>query len=156
MNGKHQLTSEGLQKYQKELEDLKNIDRVRVIESLKEARAQGDLSENADYDAAREEQARLEARIKELENIIKNVEIIDTNSKRASSNNLGKVIVLEFDDKSIEEFTLVGSLESDPLEKKISNESPLGLAIMNHKKGDKVLVKLESGTEYYVTIKSIS
>lgn len=156
MNGKHQLTSEGLQKLQRELEDLKNVERARVIESLKEARAQGDLSENADYDAARDEQARLEARIKELEVIIKNVEIIDSNSKKSSPNNLGKVIELEFDDKTTEKFTLVGSLESDPLAGKISNESPLGFAIMNHKKGERVLVKTETGNEFYVTIKNIS
>lgn len=155
MNGKHQLTSEGLLKLQKELEELKNVERARVIESLKEARAQGDLSENADYDAARDEQARLEARIKELEGIIKNVEIIDSNSKKASPNNLGKVIELEFDDKTVEKFTLVGSLESDPLAGKISNESPLGSAIMNHKKGERVLVKTETGNEFYVTIKNI-
>lgn len=155
MNGKHQLTAEGLLKLKKELEDLKNIERARVIESLKEARAQGDLSENADYDAARDEQARLEARIKELELIIKNVEIIDSNQKKATTNNLGRVIELEFDDKTIERFTLVGSLESDPLAGKISNESPLGAAIMNHKKGERVLVKTETGNEFYVTIKNI-
>src|SRR5690554_3623542 len=91
MNGKHQLTLEGFKKLEKELEDLKNIERARIIESLKEARAQGDLSENADYDAARDEQARLEARIQELEGIIKNVEIIDSNQKKSSQNNLGRV-----------------------------------------------------------------
>ncbi|HHX00455.1 MAG TPA: transcription elongation factor GreA [Acholeplasmataceae bacterium] len=155
MNGKHQLTAEGLQKLKNELEALKNVERARVIESLKEARAQGDLSENADYDAARDEQARLEARIKELEGIIKNVEIIDSNQKKSSQNNLGRVIELEFDDKTVERFTLVGSLESDPLVGKISNESPLGAAIMNHKKGEKVLVKTETGNEFYVTIKNI-
>ena len=155
MNGKHQLTSEGLEKLKKELEELKNVERVRVIESLKDARAQGDLSENADYDAARDEQARLEARIKELEVIIKNVEIIDSKSKKSSSNNLGKLIELEFDDKTVEKFTLVGSLESDPLKGKISNESPLGMAIMNQKKGQRVLVKTETGNEFYVKIKNI-
>lgn len=155
MNGKHQLTAEGLLKLKKELEDLKNIERARVIESLKEARAQGDLSENADYDAARDEQARVEARIKELELIIKNVEIIDSNQKKATTNNLGRIIELEFDDKTVKTFTLVGSLESDPLAGKISNESPLGAAIMNHKKGERVLVKTETGNEFYVTIKNI-
>lgn len=154
MNGKHQLTAEGLEKCKAELDFLKNAERGRVIESLKEARAQGDLSENADYDAARDEQARLEARIKELESIIKNAVIIDDN--KTTTSNLGKKIVIEFDDKSIYDFTLVGSLEADPLQEKISNESPLGMAIINHKVGDKVLVKTETGNEFYVIIKKIS
>lgn len=154
MNGKHQLTLEGFKKLEKELEDLKNVERGRIIESLKDARAQGDLSENADYDAARDEQARLEARITELEAIIKNVEIIDSSSKK-SSNNMGKVIEIEFENKTVRKFTLVGSLESDPMAGKISNESPLGAAIMYLKKGDKALVKSETGNESYVTVKNI-
>lgn len=154
MNGKHQLTLEGFRKLEKELEDLKNVERGRIIESLKEARAQGDLSENADYDAARDEQARLEARITELEGIIKNVEIIDSNSKK-SSNNMGKIIEIEFENKMVRKFTLVGSLESDPMAGKISNESPLGAAIMYLKKGEKALVKSETGNESYVTVKNI-
>ena len=154
MNGKHQLTLEGFKKLEKELEDLKNVERGRVIESLKDARAQGDLSENADYDAARDEQARLEARIQELELIIKNVEIIDSNSKK-SSNNMGKIIEIEFENKMVRKFTLVGSLESDPMAGKISNESPLGAAIMYLKKGERALVKSETGNESYVTVKNI-
>ena len=106
---KHQLTAVGLGKLKLELDDLKNNERGRVIESLKEARAQGDLSENADYDAARDEQARIEARIKELENIIKNSIIIDDN--KSSLSNLGKKITLEFDDGTSDDFVLVGSLE---------------------------------------------
>ncbi|HPX84894.1 MAG TPA: transcription elongation factor GreA [Bacilli bacterium] len=154
MNGKHQLTAEGLDKCKAELDFLKSAERGRVIESLKEARAQGDLSENADYDAARDEQARLEARIKELENIIKNAVIIDDN--KTATSNLGKKIIVEFEDKTIYDFVLVGSLEADPLQEKISNESPLGMAIINHKVGDRVLVKTETGNEFYVTIKKIS
>ncbi|HBP25734.1 MAG TPA: transcription elongation factor GreA [Acholeplasmatales bacterium] len=154
MNGKHQLTAEGLEKCKQELDFLKNHERGRVIESLKEARAQGDLSENADYDAARDEQARLEARIKELENIIKNAVVID--ESKATASNLGKEIVLEFEDKTVDEFSLVGSLEADPLQGKISNESPLGAAILNQKVGDKVLVKTETGYEFYVIIKKIN
>ncbi|MCK9471656.1 MAG: transcription elongation factor GreA [Bacilli bacterium] len=154
MNSKHQLTLEGFKKLEKELEDLKNVERARIIESLKEARAQGDLSENADYDAARDEQARLEARILELEGIIKNVEIIDSNSKK-SSNNMGKVVELVFDNKNVKKFTLVGSIESDPMAGKISNESPLGAAIMYLKKGETALVKSETGKETYVTVKNI-
>ena len=154
MNGKHQLTFEGFKKIEKELDELKNVERARIIESLKEARSQGDLSENADYDAARDEQARLEARIKELEEIVKNVEIINSNSKK-SLNNMGKTVELEFEDKTIRKFTLVGSLESDPLTGKISNESPLGSAIMHLESGETALVKSETGKESYVTVKKI-
>ena len=154
MNGKHQLTPEGLEKYKKELDNLIKNERARVIESLKEARAQGDLSENADWDVAREDQARIENRIKELENIIKNAEIIA--SDKSSSSNLGKTVVLEYEDKTTDTFTIVGSLESDPLAGKISNESPLGAAILNHKMGDRVLVKTDTGNEFYVVIKEIN
>jgi transcription elongation factor GreA len=150
---KHQLTAVGLDKLKLELDDLKNNERGRIIESLKEARAQGDLSENADYDAAREEQARIEARIKELESIIKNSIIIDDN--KGSTTNLGKRITLEFDDGSTDDFILVGSLEADPLSGKISNESPLGAAILHRKVGDKVIVKLDNGEEFAVIIKKI-
>jgi transcription elongation GreA/GreB family factor len=96
MNGKHQLTIEGLKKCKLELEKLKTVDRPRIVEALKEARAQGDLSENAEYDAARDEQANIEARIKELENIIKNSDVIEINKKTTS--NLGKKITVEYDD----------------------------------------------------------
>ncbi|HHZ18020.1 MAG TPA: transcription elongation factor GreA [Acholeplasmataceae bacterium] len=154
MNGKHQLTPEGLEKYKKELEYLIKNERPRIIESLKEARAQGDLSENADYDNARDEQARVENRIKELENIIKNAEIIAMD--KSSTSNLGKTVVLEYEDKTTDTFTIVGSLESDPLAGKISNESPLGSAILNHKLGDRVLVKTDTGNEFYVVIKEIN
>lgn len=150
---KHQLTAVGLNILKEELDDLKNNERGRIIESLKEARAQGDLSENADYDAARDEQARIEARIKELENIIKNSIIIDDN--KGSTSNLGKKITLEFDDGSTDEFILVGSLEADPLSGKISNESPLGAAILHRKVGDRVLVKPDNGEEFVVIIKKI-
>jgi len=154
MNGKHQLTPEGLERYKRELENLLTKERPRIIENLKEARAQGDLSENADWDVAREDQARVEKRIKELEYIIKNAEIIESN--KSSPSNLGKTVVLEYDDKTTDTFTIVGSLESDPLAGKISNESPLGAAILNHKLGERVLVKTETGNEFYVLIKQIS
>lgn len=152
MNGKHQLTAEGLEAYKQELERLQTVERARVVEALKEARAQGDLSENAEYDAARDEQARLESRIKELENIIKNAVVIDSDKK---TNNMGKKICVKFDDGFIEIYTLLGSLEADPLNGIISNESPIGKAIINCKIGDKVLVKAETGDEFYVEILNI-
>ncbi|HKM29147.1 MAG TPA: transcription elongation factor GreA [Bacilli bacterium] len=153
MNGKHQLTIEGLEKCKLELEKLKTVDRPRIVESLKEARAQGDLSENAEYDSARDEQARIEARIKELESIIKNAALIEINKKTTS--NLGKKITVEYDDGFVAEYTLVGSLEADPSEGKISNESPLGKEILNRRKGDCVTIKNESGEEFEITIKNI-
>lgn len=149
MNGKHQLTAEGLESYKQELERLQTVERARVVEALKEARAQGDLSENAEYDAARDEQARLESRIKELENIIKNAVVIESDKK---TNNMGKKLKIKFDDGFVETYTLLGSLEADPLNGIISNESPIGRAIINCKKGDRVLVKAETGDEFYVEV----
>ena len=154
MNGKHQLTLAGLEEHKRELEKLKNVDRQRNIEALKEARTQGDLSENADYDAARDEQARIENRIKELENILKNSTIIDGNSK----SNLGKTIDIEFENPRQKsrsgKYKLVGSLEANPHIKKISNESPLGIALISAKVGERVLVKTQT-SEFYILIKSI-
>ena len=153
MNGKHQLTIKGLKKCKLELEKLKTVDRPRIVEALKEARAQGDLSENAEYDAARDEQANIEARIKELENIIKNSDVIEINKKTTS--NLGKKITVEYDDGFVAEYTLVGSLEADPSKGKISNESPLGKEIINRKKGDRITIRNESGEEFDIIIRDI-
>ncbi|HEY8444638.1 MAG TPA: transcription elongation factor GreA [Bacilli bacterium] len=154
MNGKHQLTQAGYEEHKRELEKLKNVDRVRNIEALKEARAQGDLSENADYDAARDEQARIENRIMQLEMILKNAVIIDGNSK----SNLGKTIEIEFEDPRQKarsgKYKLVGSLEADPHSRKISNESPLGMALLTAKVGERVLVKTDS-SQFYIIVKSI-
>ncbi len=150
-NQKHQLTVEGLEKLKAELEKLLNVDRPKNIEDLKEARAQGDLSENAEYDAARAEQARIEARINEIQAVIKNHEIIDG----GASSNLGKKVTVYFEDtEEEEEYTLVGSLESDPLDGKISNESPLGANILKAKVGDKILIKTDSD-EFYIVVKNI-
>mgnify|MGYP000155938376 CR=1 FL=1 len=154
-NGKHHLTPEGLENLKRELNKLKNEDRKRVIESLKEARAQGDLSENADYDAARDEQARLEGRIKELEEIIKNSVIIDSSAAGLNSN-LGKLITVEFQNGTKRTFELVGSLESNPLGDKISNESPLGSALLHAKQGEDVIVKTDTGAEFVVKVLEIN
>lgn len=151
MNQKHQLTQAGLDEHKKELERLKTVDRINNIEALKEARAQGDLSENADYDAAREDQARIEKRIKELESIIKNAVIINGSNR----NNLGKTVEVEFEaTNTTDQYTLVGSLEADPANKKISNESPLGISILYAKPGERVLVKTDT-SEFNVLVKSI-
>lgn len=153
MNAKHKLTVEGLEKLKIELDKLKNVDRPRIIEAIKDAKAQGDLSENAEYDAAREEQGKVESRIKELEDIIKNSDVIDTDKK--SNTNLGKTITLEFDDGFVDTYQLVGSLEANPFEGKISNESPVGKEILNAKVGEIIEVKNENGEKFTVKIKEI-
>lgn len=156
-NKKIELTQEGFTKYSFELEKLKNDDRIRVIEAIKDARSNGDLSENADYDAARDEQARIEQRIKELEEIIKHAKVIDADENNHNSRNLGKIIEVEFEDEEEkEEFELVGRLEANPLEGKISYESPLGSAVLNAKVGQRVEVKTDNNKPFWVTVTKIT
>lgn len=148
------LTQEGINNLKTELEHLKNVVRLEVLEELKEARSQGDLSENADYDAARQRQAEVEARIRELELNLDRVELISETKGGIQLVKLGcTVTVLNVTTGDIDKFTVVGSLEADPLNGKISNESPLGRAILGMKKGDKVLVKAPK--PYEVEIKLI-
>jgi transcription elongation factor GreA len=147
---KFQLTQAGIDKYKEELERLKTIDRAENLEALKEARAQGDLSENADYDAAREEQARIEGRIKEIENILKNVDLIVENAGKIVS--IGKTVQLKINGKEPQDYTVVGSLEANPFEKKISNESPIGKAIIGLKEKDSKEVKTEANKVVQVTV----
>lgn len=147
------LTEAGLEEKKKELEYLKLEKRPQVIEALKEARALGDLSENAEYDAARTEQAEVEGKIKTLEAMIENAVIVNTAGNDKVS--IGNVVTLKYDDDDdTEEYTIVGSTEADPFENKISNESPIAKAIMGAKKGDTVTVSSPNG-EYNVTIMSI-
>lgn len=144
------LTEEGLQELTNELEYLKTEKRPEVIQALKEARSLGDLSENAEYDAARNEQAVVEGRIKELEIMIENVEIISGQSDGKIT--LGTTVKLNYaDDDEVEEYKIVGSQESDPFNNKISNESPLAIALLGHQKGDVVTVDSPKG-EYDVEI----
>jgi len=154
MENTFKLTEAGYEQLKNELTQLKDVDRKENLEALKEARAQGDLSENADYDAARDEQARIEGRIKEIENILKHAEIIrDTDAKVVM---IGKTVKLKFADTGdVHEYTIVGHLEANPLQGKISNESPVGKALNGHKKGDKVTYKAETGRELTVQIKDI-
>ncbi|MGE4319949.1 MAG: transcription elongation factor GreA [Acholeplasmataceae bacterium] len=149
-----QLTQEGINKLKDELNYLKDVKRGENLEALKEARAQGDLSENADYDAARNEQARIEARIAEIETIIKNVKIIRTTSDDIV--NIGKQVKVEFvETKKQNTFSLVGSIEANPMENKISVESPLGKAMLNKVEGDEVEVKTETGRLFKIKILEI-
>ena len=112
----------------------------------------GDLSENADYDAARNEQAQLESRIKELEYKLEHCEIIDNKDKNVA--NVGSTIVIEYEPDDFEEYKIVGSLEADPFNNKISNESPIGKAVIGHKAGEVVSVESPNGA-YEVTLKSV-
>ena len=138
------LTSEGFIELEEELDNLKTKERPSVIEAIKEARAQGDLSENADYDAARNKQAEVEARIKEIEYMLQNAKIIEKNAEGAVS--LGSnVDILYVDDDEVENYSIVGSTEADPLENKISNESPIGKAIIGKKEGDTVEIESPNG-----------
>ncbi|MGA0351186.1 MAG: transcription elongation factor GreA [Acholeplasmataceae bacterium] len=139
----YQLTQEGYDKLQAELKLLIEVKRDENLEALKEARAQGDLSENADYDAARTEQARIEGRIAEIENILKYAKIIKTNQDDVI--NIGKKVKLLFmDTKKEREFYFISSIEVDPLNNKISIESPIGKALKGHEKGDEVTYKSET------------
>ena len=151
---KNLLTREGLKKYEDELHELKVIKRKEVAEKIKEAREQGDLSENAEYDAAKDEQRDIEARIEELEKILKNVEVFDM--EEAASNDkvsFGLVVKVkdnEFDDEM--EFKIVGATEANSLKGKISNESPLGKALIGAKKGDVVTVEAPAGIIEYTIL----
>ena len=147
------LTDEGFLELEEELQELKNVKRPEVIKALKEARALGDLSENADYDAARAEQAQVEGRIQELEKIIENAHIIEKGSTDKVS--LGTTVKIKYiEDDEIDEYRIVGSNEADPSNNKISNESPIAKAIMNAKVGDIRKVESPNG-EYEVEVVEI-
>jgi len=139
------LTSEGFLELETELNNLKTVERPRIIEAIKEARAQGDLSENADYDAARDEQAKIESRITELEYKLENAKIIEKSSGDVVS--VGTTVTVKYvDDDDEEEYSIVGSMEADPFLNKISNESPIGKAIMNRRVGDVISVESPNGS----------
>ena len=152
---KNLLTREGLKKYEDELHELKVIRRKEVAQKIKEAREQGDLSENAEYDAAKDEQRDIEARIEELEKIWKNVEVVDMeedseNLEKVSFGLAVKVKANECGDEM--EFKIVGATEANSLKGKISNESPLGKALIGAKKGDIVSVEAPAGVIEYTIL----
>lgn len=150
------VTEEGLKKLQDEYDNLVHVVREEVKAELAEARSQGDLSENADYDAARDKQAEVEHRIQELENMLQagHYEIIDNKKKGKKNVQIGNTVKLEFmDTKEVDEYHIVGSTEADPLNGKLSNETPLAQAILGSKTGD--VVTVEVAKPYKVTIVSI-
>lgn len=147
---KNIMTYAGLKKLEDELNDLKGFRRKDVAQKIKEAKEQGDLSENAEYDAAKEEQAEIEARIVELEKILKNAEIIDEDEVASDVISIGcrvKLLDLEFEDEM--EFSIVGSTEANSLNGFISNESPLGIALLGKKKDAVVEVESPAGVIKY-------
>lgn len=147
----YHLTDEGKKELEAELDELKGR-RGDIAEKIANARDYGDLSENAEYDAAREEQAQVESRIAELEEILKNADIIKP-TKNNGTVQVGSTVVLVNDGKTAT-YTVVGPVEADPLEGKISNESPIGAALMGKKQGDDVTIATPKGKTTY-TIKEV-
>ena len=144
---KNILTDKGLKKLEDELQELRVVKRKEVAQKIKEAREQGDLSENAEYDAAKDEQKDIEARIEELEAILKNVEVVYTDEADNEKANVGCIVsVKHVTNGLVENFKLVGSTETDILNNKISNESPVGSALMGAKVGDVVTVEAPNGS----------
>lgn len=150
---KNIMTYAGLKKLEDELQDLKVVKRQEVAEKIREAREQGDLSENAEYDAAKDEQRDIEARIEELEKILKNAEVIDEEDVARDVVSVGsrvKILDVEFNDEM--EYSIVGSTEANSLKGFISNESPLGAALIGKKKGDMAEVESPAGPIQYKII----
>ena len=147
---KNLLTYAGLKKLEDELHDLKVVKRKEVAEKIKEAREQVDLSENAEYDAAKDEQRDIEARIEEIEKILKNAEVVVEDEVDLDKISVGcKVKVHDYEFEEDIELKIVGSTEANSLEGKISNESPVGKALMGKHKGDVVEVEMPSGVMQY-------
>ena len=149
------LTKEGVEKYEKRLEYLKTTGRTEIAEQIKIARSFGDLSENAEYDAAKIEQARMEYEIVEIEAMLRNVVIIDEDNINTDVVNVGNTITVK--NKTLNQemtFQIVGSAEANPMEKRISNESPVGKALIGKKLNDEVVVHAPGG-DFKVKILSV-
>lgn len=148
------LTYAGLKALEEELENLKVVKRKEVAAKIKEAREQGDLSENAEYDAAKEEQRDIEARIEEIEKILKNAEVVVEDEVDFDKINIGCSVLVydkEFDEEI--QFKIVGSTEANSLQGKISNESPVGQALLGKKVGDEIQVETQAGVMEYKVLK---
>ncbi|AMX82808.1 transcription elongation factor GreA [Geobacillus thermoleovorans] len=140
------MTKEGKEKLEQELEYLKTVKRKEVVERIKIARGFGDLSENSEYDAAKDEQAFVESRIQMLENMIRNAVIIEEDKENPDVVSLGKsVTFIELPDGEEETYTIVGSAEADPFEGKISNDSPIAKSLIGRRVGDEVTVQTPGG-----------
>ncbi len=142
------LTAESKKKLEERLNYLKSTGRAEMAAKIEEARSFGDLSENAEYDLARDEQAKMEQEIGELENKLHNAEIIDDNNVRTDTVGVGnRVTYVDLGSGSVHTYTIVGSQDSDPFANKISNESPIGSALMGAKKGDTVVAHTKAGAK---------
>ena len=141
----YKMTQETLDKIKTELDHLKSERRPEIAEKIKEARSFGDLSENAEYDEAKNEQAKVEGRITELENLISNAELISATENRDIIQVSSKIKILKVKDKAEHEFTIVGSAEADISAGRISDESPIGMAFLGHKAGDGITAKTPAG-----------
>lgn len=151
---KNLLTYEGLKKLEDELQDLKVVKRQEVAQKIKEAREQGDLSENAEYDAAKDEQRDIETRISEIEKILKNAEVVLEEESDPDKISIGtELTVLDIEENEELDLKIVGSTESNSLEDKISNESPMGRALIGHHVGDVVKVEAPIGEIKYKILK---
>lgn len=140
------MTEEGKLKLEQELEELKTVKRGEIIERIKVARSFGDLSENSEYESAKDEQAFVEGRITTLENMIRFAQIIDNNNVNQDEVSIGKTVVfIELPDGDEEEYTIVGSAEADPFAGKISNDSPIASALIGKKIGDEVSISTPGG-----------
>lgn len=147
------LTREGLEKIKEELDYAVSVGRKEVAEKLKEAISYGDLSENSEYDSAKNEQAELEVKILQLEDKIRRAKIIDENESENDKVSIGSIIKIKADDDDeIMEYKIVGASEADPLEGKISNDSPVGSALLGHSEGDTVEVMVPDGTIVYTIL----
>ena len=147
---KNILTYEGLRKYEEELHDLKVVKRQEVAQKIKEAREQGDLSENAEYDAAKDEQRDIEARIEELEKILKNAEVVVEDEVDLDKINIGCIVkILDVEYSEELDYKIVGSTEANSLQHKISNESPVGRALIGKVVGECVDVETQAGDIQY-------
>ncbi|HOU43794.1 MAG TPA: transcription elongation factor GreA [Anaerolineaceae bacterium] len=153
MTEAHYLTNDGLQRLQAELNYLKTTARDQLAKRLRTAIQQGDLSENADYIAAKEEQGFLEGRIMELEQIIRNVVIIDENQRNRDVVDIGASITIQEGNFPVETYQLVGPQEADPANGRISHESPIGKAMIGKRSGDEFLVSTPNGTIHFKIIK---
>jgi transcription elongation factor GreA len=149
------LTKEGIEKMKNELKQLIEVDRKEIIRKIKETRELGDLSENAEYDAARNQQSIIEGKIEELESILKNAKVIDSSRKTSDKITIGSKVVVEMDGTN-HNFTIVSSAESDPSSGLISDRSPLGQALVGAKVGDQVSVDLPEGDSIQYKIVSVN
>lgn len=150
---KYTMTAEGKEKLQAEYDFLVGTKRKQIAEKLKEARSHGDLSENAEYDAAKDEQAEIEARISELEDMLPNISVIDESKIDKNKIQIGSRFIIHdnyFDDE--ETYQIVGSKEANPMENRISDESPVGMALIGHTVGDVVKIETPGGVAAYTIV----